>query len=77
MKHWYEQDVLHSELPSTNLSKLYSDFDQKPLNFWLAACNSTEGEKKKKTGKYQHQNWRKSLSSLASIEDAEQKQLWF
>ena len=48
MKHWYEQDVLHSELPSTNLSKLYSDFDQKPLNFWLAACNSTEGEKKKK-----------------------------
>lgn len=46
MKHWYEQVVLHSELTSINLSKLYSDFDQKLLNFWLAACNSIEGEKK-------------------------------
>lgn len=37
--------MLHSELPSISLSKLYSDFDQKLLNFWLAACNSTEGKK--------------------------------
>lgn len=54
MKHWYEQVVLHSELPSINLSKLYSDFDQKPLNFWLAACNSTEG--KKQTNKQENVN---------------------
>lgn len=47
MKNWCEQVMLHSELPSISLSKLYSDFDQKLLNFWLAACNSTEGKKNK------------------------------
>ena len=41
--HWCEQVMFHSELPSINLTKFYSDFDQKLLNFWLAACNSTEG----------------------------------
>ena len=45
--HWCEQVMFHSELPSINLTKFYSDFDQKLLNFWLAACNSTEGGKKK------------------------------